>query len=172
MQQVERISMTRRFLDRTKNPPEYVDEELPTKTVRIFSRNKIGTLFDPAINTPGTPLVVGSIQFSGSHYDFAPGSYALRILRRSVYIGSVEARNTSIEWLLRHSREGTVDGIPFYVGTHTAYRLGVDRPASEVLGGPMNPIYAFGPGTVWAYFHRKSFMHGTFRVYSSLEGVF
>ncbi len=52
------------------------------------------------------------------------------------------------------------------------YILGAkERPQKkdEALGGPMNPVYAFGPGTIWAYF--KSYK-GPARVSSSLEGIF
>jgi len=167
MQKVERVSFTRRFLDRSKNPPEYVDEELPTRTVKIFSRKKQGTVF------AGTTSVInmGSIHFSGSHYDFSPGSSSLRIIRRSVHMGSVALdNNIEQEWVLRHSREGTVDKIPFFLGTQVAAdRRGLNRTDAETFGGPMNPLYVLGPGTIWTYF--KAF-RGTARVYSSLEGVF
>lgn len=163
-QKVQRVNFTRRFLDRMRNPPEYVDEELPTKTVKIFSRNKQGTILDS--NSGLTNM--GSIHFSGSHYDFAPGSSSLRVIRRSVHIGSRVSYGANYEWKLRHSREGTVDMIPFYLGTRVqSSRNTLAR--SEALGGPMNPIYAFGPGTVWTYFNPRQ---GSARVYSSLEGIF
>jgi len=165
MQKVERVSFTRRFLDRSKNPPEYVDEELPTRTVKIFSRNKQGTIFS------GTPTLMnmGSIRFSGSHYDFSPGSSSLRIIRRSVYVGSVmPTRNTELEWMLHHSRKGTVDAIPFFLGTQVPNTRRVPLGA-EALGGPMNPLYSFGPGTIRTYFQSR---RGSARVYSSLEGIF
>lgn len=166
-QKVERVSFTRRFLDRAKNPPEYVDEELPTKTVKIFSRKKQGTICYGTTS----PINMGSIRFSGSHYDFSPGSSSLRIIRRSVHIGSVELdKNIELDWVLRHSREGTVDSIPFFLGTQlAANRRGLNRGDAEAFGGPMNPLYVFGPGTLWSYF--KSY-RGTARVYSSLEGIF
>lgn len=169
-QKVDRLSFTRRFLDRMKNPPEYVDEELPTKTVKIFSRNKSpGTLLDPAVYTDGTPVIVGSIQFTGSHYDFAPGSYSLRVFRRSVYVGShATYKTTRAEWKLRHSREGTIDTIPFFIGTRVTEQSHKVIDAS-LLGAPMRPIYSLGPGTIWTYFHK---IQGTLRVYSNLEGVF
>lgn len=170
-QQVQRLSTTTRHLDKSRDPWEYVDAELPTVAVRIFSRRKQGTIFDPGVFTPGTPMIMGSIHFTGSHYDFAPGSYALRITRRSVYIGSTDRRNVEIEWRLRHSREGTVDAIPLVLGTYTrTYRP--NNWQAEAFGNPMAPLYTFGPGTLWAYFHRGRSSRGTMRVYSSLEGVF
>ncbi len=150
---------TQKFLDKRRNPPEYVDEELPTKTVHIFSRNKLGTILDPSSGV----TIMGSISFSGSHYDFSPGSFALRITRRNVSIGSATYPKLNFEWKLRHSRLGTVDAIPFYKGTVGA------SARSEVVASPMAPIYSFGPGTLWAYFHPR---RGTARVYSSMEGVF
>ncbi|MBA7711021.1 hypothetical protein ES703_119971 [subsurface metagenome] len=164
-QKVERLSFTRRYLDRMKNPPEYVDEELPTKTVKIFKRGYAnGTMIDGLSGT----LSVGSIEFSGSHYDFGPGSFSLRIMRRSVYVGSVMVgRNLELEWAMHHSREGTIDVIPFFLGTQVPNLRGIPIGA-EVLGGPMNPIYSLGPGTINTFFSSR---RGSARVYSSLEGI-
>lgn len=161
--EVSRNFTTRRFLDRRQDPPSYVDDELPTKTVKIFSRNKEGTIF------AGTTSLInmGSIHFSGSHYDFGPGTFSLRIIRRSVYVGSAGPALVDLEWRLRHSREGTIDVIPFYLGTPASKRTPAARER-VAQGGPMNPIYSFGPGTLWTYFKSRA---GTVRVYSSLEGV-
>lgn len=164
--EVERTFVTRRFLDKRRDPWEYVPEELPTKTVKIFSRNKQGTIVDATLGLTN----MGSIAFSGSHYDFGPGSFSLRVIRRSVYIGSVRPDvNTEFEWMLRHSREGTVDMIPFFLGTQLANVHRAREWLSEARGGPMNPIYAFGPGTIFTYFNPR---RGSARVYSSLEGIF
>ena len=170
-QKVNRINTTRRFLDKRKNPWEYIDEVLPTQTKKIFSRQKQGTLWDPSVFTPGTPMIMGSMQFSGSHYDTSPGTFSLRVFRRSVSIGSHDYRNVEVEWALRHSREGTVDKIPIMVGTRVYNRYNSQPTRIETLGGPMNPIYAFGPGTLWAYFHHGRSTRGTMRVYSSMEGI-
>ena len=154
-QKVERASVTRRFLDKRRNPWEYVDEALPTQTVHIFSRKKQGTMVDSSHGD----VIVGSIQFSGSHYDFSPGSYSLRVTRRNASVGSIPSTNGRANWLLRHSRIGTVDSIPFY------------RAAARQIdvGDAMKPVYSFGPGTLWAYFNSKA---GSLRVSSSLEGIF
>jgi len=164
-QKVERISFTRRFLDRMKNPPEYVDEELPTKTVKIFKRGFAnGTTIDGLSGTQS----VGSIKFSGSHYDFGPGSYSLRITRREAFVGSVmSGRNLEAEWSIWHSREGTIDVIPFFIGSQR-YNRRAENWKAVALGGPMNPVYAFGPGTLNTFF---SATRGSARVYSSLEGI-
>ena len=164
-QKVEKESTTKRRLDTRKNPWEYVDDELPTRTKKIFSRNKQGTLLDS--NSGLT--IMGSVHFSGSHYNFAPGTCSFRVTRRSVSIGSSVNYNSEIEWKLRHSREGTVDVIPFFGGTqYSKYPRSAANWKAEALGGPMNPIYAFGPGTLWTYFNPR---RGTVRVYSSLEGI-
>jgi len=165
-QKVSRVSFTRRYLDRMRNPPEYVDEELPTKTVKIFKRAYgRGTVVHGQIGT----VVMGSIHFSGSHYDFGPGSYSLRITRRSVYVGSVmPTRNTELEWMLHHSRKGTLDAIPFFLGTQVANRSRMTANV-EARGDPMSPIYSLSPGTITTYFQSR---RGSARVYSSLEGVF
>jgi len=164
-QDVQRVSYTRRFLDESRNPPEYVDEKLPTKSVKIFKRGFAnGTVIDGLSGT----LSVGSIGFSGSHYDFAPGTFSLRIIRRSVYVGSViYGRNLDAEWAIHHSREGTVDVIPFFIGSQSPNRRSGEWRA-EALGGPMSPIYTFGPGTINTFFSSR---RGSARVYSSLEGI-
>jgi len=163
-QKVQRLSTTFRYYDRRRNPPEYVEAELPTQTVKIFSRNKQGTILDSSSGL----TIMGSIYFSGSHYDKAPGTFSMRVVRRSVYVGSImPTRNTNHEWMLRHSREGTVDMIPFFLGTQVANRSRMTLNV-EALGDSMKPIYAFGPGTLWTYWNPRS---GTARVYSSLEAL-
>ena len=157
--EVQKSIVTIQRFDKRRNPPEYVGEELPTTTVKIFSRRKQGTI----LSLGDGLTIMGSIQFTGSHYDFAPGSFSLRVTRRSVYIGSAAPGAFSFEWKLRHSREGTVDAIPFYKGSVPAYR------SAEAFGNPLAPLYAFGPGTLWHYFNPRK---GTARVYASLEGVF
>ena len=157
--EVQKSIVTIQRLDKRRNPPEYVGEELPTTTVKIFSRGKQGTILSLADG----PTIMGSIQFTGSYYEFAPGSYSLRVIRRSVYIGSEMSGKLNFEWKLRHSRLGTVDAIPFYKGSVPASR------SAEAFGDPLRPLYAFGPGTVWHYFNPRI---GTARVYASLEGVF
>jgi len=166
-QNVQRISLITRRLDKSKSPWEYVDEELPTVTKKLFARNKQGTIFDPATTDP---LTMGSFYFSGSHYDFSPGSTSYRITRRSVYVGSVDRRNVELTWALRHSRIGTVDQIPLIHGTLINYRR-TDSLRAVETGGPFNPIYTLGPGTVWVYFTKGRSGRGTARVYSSVEGV-
>lgn len=151
--------ITRRFYDRRRNPPQYVDEELPTQTVHIFARRKQGTILDSASGV----TAMGSIYFSGSYHNDAPGSYSMRVTRRNVAIGSMGPRPVSFVWKLRHSRLGTVDGIPFYL------RGTINQPViHETVGGPMNPVYAFPPGTIWTYFQPYK---GTARVFSSVEGI-
>ena len=166
MPEEQRQFVTRRFLDERLNPPQFVDEVLPTTTKRIFKRgfNK-GTLIDGQLGA----AEMGSIQFSGSHYSFGPGSFSLRITRREIYIGSVmPTRNLEAEWSIHHSREGTVQKIPFFLGTQVPNNRAV--PLGNVaLGGPMNPVYSFGPGTIRTYFQSH---RGSARVYSSLEGIF
>ena len=164
-QKVDKVILTRRFLDKAANPWEYRDEELPTKTVQIFKRAYgRGTVIHGQIGT----VMMGSIQFSGSHYDFGPGSYSLRVTRRSVYVGSVmPTRNTELEWMIHHSRKGTLDAIPFFLGTQVPNLRSVPI-GKETLGGPMNPIYSLSPGTITTYFQSR---RGSARVYSSLEGI-
>jgi len=167
-QKVDRVNFTRRYLDRMMNPPDYRDEELPTKTVKIFNRGfNRGTMI--AGSAASVAANMGSIHFSGSHYDFGLGSHSLRITRRSVYVGSVMSnRNLQAEWRLHHSRVGTLDKIPFFIGTQASNRRSGDWKA-EAIGDAMRPIYSLGPGTITSYFQAWT---GSARVYASLEGVF
>ena len=164
----EQTFITRKFLDKSQDPWKLVEEELPTKSKRIFSRSKQGTIIDSASG----PIIMGSVHFSGNHYDFAPGSYSFRVTRRVAACGSA-ALNHEIWWSLRHSREGTIDMLPFKqsmvpgVGG-TASTVAQSPRVLEAIGGPLNPVYAFGPGTLWAYM--RSFK-GTARVSSLLEGL-
>jgi len=165
MEEDRRTIVTRRFYDERLNPPAYVEERLPTKTVHIFKRgfNK-GTLIDGGLGA----VEMGSIRFSGSHYDFGPGTYSLRVIRREIYIGSVMVgRNLEAEWSIHHSREGTIQKIPFFLGTQVP-NLRPVPVGDKTLGGPMNPIYSFGPGTITTHFNS---VRGSARVYSSLEGI-
>lgn len=162
-QRVQRLVTTRRFLDKRREPWEVVEEELPTTTKKVFARGKQGT----ALDTGAGRTIMGSYRITGSHYDFAPGTYSYRVTRRSVHIGSYENTNCEIDWELRHSREGTVDRIPFLLGTPAKFR-GRDSNRAEAFGQPLAPLYSFGPGTIWTYFNPK---RGTVRVFSVLEGL-
>ncbi len=164
-QKVNSEIQRRKLLDKRRNPPEYMDEVLPTQTVHIFSRKKQGTLLDSASGA----TVMGSIQFTGSFHEDAPGSYSLRVMRRNFNIGSVSPySNANIEWSLRHSRLGTVDEIGVFIGTRVS-TLNTSNRKHELIGGPMNPVYSFGPGTLW---NIVTVRQGTARIYTSLEGIF
>ncbi len=153
--EVVRAFVTRRLLDKRRDPWEYRDEELPTKTVHIFPRAKQGT----AIDSIAGETKMGSINFSGSHYDFGPGSYSLRIIRRTITIGSM-ASDGQCWWHLHHSREGTIDSIGFRKNDYSPWIH---------HGNPMEPLYALGPGTITVIMES---LKGTHRIASSLEGIF
>jgi len=154
-QKIERVSFTRRYLDRMRNPPEYVDEELPTKTVKIFKRKQQGTAIDSSLGD----LNFGSIQFTGSYYSFSQGSYSLRITRHTIGVGSPGGPGAQLWWKLRHSQLGTVDAIP------------MDSARGQIIRdkAPMEPLYSFGSGIVTQYLRS---LKGTWRIASSLEGIF
>lgn len=150
----QRTIVTRRFFDRRLNPPGYVEEELPTKTKQVFIRTKMGTCIDNSLGD----INVGSIAFSGSHYDFGPGTYSMRITRHGVGIGSPGGLGGQLWWKLHHSRLGTVDAIAFASARGQLVR---DR-------APLEPLYSFGPGTVTSYLRS---LKGTWRVASSMEAI-
>ena len=143
---VQRVNTTQRFLDPRRNPPEFVDEVLPTETVVLRGPLKRGVVRAPA----GT--IAGSYRITGTYQTPSPGTFSLRVTRLSVFTGSREAR-----WFIRHSRTGTADVIYFpSAGQETR------------LGAPREPIYAFGPGTVIYGFMEagSAYWHG-----AHLEGL-
>lgn len=154
-QKVERVSFTRRYLDRMRNPPEYMDEELPTKTVKVFKRKQQGTAIDNSLGD----LNFGSIKFSGSNYDFAPGSYSLRIIRHNISIGSPGGPGAQLWWKLHHSQLGTIDAIAMNNARGNLVRD----------GAPLEPLYALGSGGITQYLRS---LKGTWRVSASMEGIF
>jgi len=153
-QQVDRASFTPRFLDRMRNPPEYVDQELPTKTFKLFKRRFMGGTM---IDSTHSAVNFGSIEFSGSQHEFSPGSYSLRITRQHMGLGSVSS-GAQAYWHLFHSRLGTIDTIPF----QAVARL-------NTVADPMAPVYSLGPGTITIYWRTRK---GSVRPFSSLEGIF
>lgn len=164
-QKIQQISMIRKRLDRSRLPFSYVDDEVPTQTVKIFSRKKQGTLLDSSSGV----TIMGSMEFSGSQYGKKTGTFALRVTRRNFSVGSMVNYNTEVEWKLRHSRLGTLDAIPYFRGTQTSKKANDNGYLNkETLGGPQNPVYVLGPGTIWNYVNVR---RGTARVYTGLEGI-
>jgi len=155
--EVSRSFTTRKLLDKSRDPWEYVDQELPTKTKQIFARRKQGTMLDSASGD----TIMGSVAFSGLHHDFSPGSYSLRVTRRTLSIAPSATQAFKYGWRLRHSSLGTIDSI-----TLQGSALGI---INEQVKDPLSPIYALPPGTVWQYYRPYK---GTCRVSASMEGVF
>jgi hypothetical protein len=123
---VNRQFVTRKFRDNILDPPRFVDEEIPSVTVKLPYRSLAGRKRAPLGTHTGTYYI------TGTHYDSYPGSYGLRITRLSVYSGSRD-----VIWRLHHSRVGTVEEIYF------------PAAGQEIqIGGPRNPIMALGPGTI------------------------
>ena len=154
-QKVQRLNVTHRFLDKARNPWEYIDQELPTTTVKVFARRKMGSAIDNSLGD----VNFGSTQFTGSKYDFSPGSYSLRFTRHTIGVGSPGGPGGQFWWKLHHSRLGTIDAIPMASARGQIIR---DK-------APMEPLYVLPPGTVTQYLRS---LKGTWRVSTSLEGVF
>ena len=126
---VQRTIESRRFLDPQRVPAAMVDEVLPTssKNLLVLKRGRVRA-------PRGT--IQGSMRITGSMRPFNPGTFSLRVTRVSVFTGS---RNMA--WAIRHSRTGTQDVQQF------------SSPGQvDLRGGPMTPVYSFGPGTVfWGF---------------------
>ena len=127
---MERVFYSRKILDKSKDPYEFVDEELPTVSVQL-KVTRTGRFRAPH----GT--VIGSYRLSGTYQ----GTYNLRVTRVSIASGS-----PGVWWHIAHSRKGTYDMIYFPTSGQ-----------AQLLGGPNDPIYAFGPGTVkWGFLEAGS----------------
>ena len=130
VQKTQRAFISPRRIDPRLNPPDYVDEPLPTdsKVLLVLRRGRIRA-------PRGT--ILGELRLTGSVRPLSsPGSFSLRVTRVSIVAGSRQ-----VDWHIRHSRDGTYDIIHF------------ESPGQVTrLGGPLEPIYAFGPGTVtWGF---------------------
>ena len=124
--EVRREFITRKFIDKARDPWEYVDEELPTTTVKLPYRSLAGRKRAPQGTHTGTYYI------KGTHYDFGPGTFSLRITRLSVFAGSRE-----VTWRLHHSRKGTLDVIYFPAAGQESR-----------LASPLKPVFSVGPGTL------------------------
>ena len=144
MGEESRSFVTRRMLDPYANPPRYVDEEVPVRSIKLQGAE--GRVYERGPH--GTAL--GSLRLTGSFHELAPGSNSVRITRLSLGVVAPNTLGvgtpdfglgTAYRWHVRHSREGTVDIRLF----HESGRL-------EERGDAMAPIYSFGPGTVtWGW---------------------
>lgn len=136
-----REQFNRRFMDPVRR--EWVDEQLPTYSVKLKGPARRTEARSPKGTIPG------SFYVTGTHYDFALGTYSLRITRMNVGVsGGVPASTqkgtlnkfgagTHYRWYIRHSRDGTLDVLTF------------DEPGQVIRdGNPMSPIYSMGPGSL------------------------
>jgi len=166
-QKVQRVSVTNRYYDRRRDPPAYVDVELPTTTLKLK-----GALKRVSTRAPIGTVAEGSYRITGSHYDFAQGTYSLRITRLSLSaVGSPSSsRGTVYQWHLRHSREGTIDVQVLQVG---GARVGLSyNDRVDLRGGPGNPVYSVGPGTLlWGWDTFKGELGTRVTLTQSMEAI-
>ena len=165
-QEVQRTSTTHRRLDKRRDPWEYVDDELPTTTIHLK-----GPARRVVTRTPRGTNAEGSYRVTGSHYDFNPGTYSLRITRLSLSaVGSPPSASGSVyQWHLRHSRTGTIDVVVL-----PAPKPGVANEAAVVdrRGGPQNPVYVVGPGTLsWGWDAVRGWMGTQVSLSQSMEAI-
>jgi hypothetical protein len=78
------------------------------------------------------------------------------------------APDSDAKWSLHHSREGTIDSFAFTRCGTMKFRQTPMLSDRSAFGGPMNPLYSFGPGTLTQY---VSSYKGTVRAFASLEGI-
>ncbi len=144
--------VTERRFDPQTNPPQYVDVELPTDTIKFQGALRTSRERGPH----GTEL--GSYYLSGSFHPIGgKGTNSLRITRLSLSSGS---RNNA--WHIRHSRDGTVDVQEF-----------LSAGARTIVGEGLKPVYSFGPGSItWGWLGDSLGAMGTgFNMTQSMEGL-
>ena len=137
-----RVFVSRRFYD--PQTQTYLDEELPTVTLKLQGIGRRASSRMPR----GT--VEGTYRITGTNYDLTPGTYSLRALRVTAGIsgpGGAGTRKdyqwsgTTYAFYVRHTRQGTLLFLPFD-------RAGV----VDMRGNPRDPVFAVGPGTLaWAW---------------------
>lgn len=148
-QGIQRVIVSKRIFDPIRNPPEVVDEALPTLTFKLRGTERRGVVRAPRGTLTGSMRITGSFRFASAG---APGTFGARITRLSVFSGSRESL-----WALRHSREGTLDVI-YFPSAGQEFRAGDGE----------KPLYSVGPGTLlWNFLDAGSaYWHGAF-----MEGI-
>lgn len=141
---VQKVEFTRKYLDPQRDPPEYVDEKLPTDTVKLMGPERRVRERAPHGTIPGSTRLTGSFYEAGG-----PGTYSLRVTRLHLEVRAALDSGTAPDfgpgttyfWYLRHSRTGTADVLAF------------DQSGRYVQHAePLKPLYAFGPGTLeWGF---------------------
>ena len=114
----------RQFLDESKNPPEFVDEKIPTSPIRIFKQ--------------GRPSSTGT-WFIGSHY----------IGTNQVLQITFESFNTNtpnVFFRLYHSRDGTLV-LPYLEAAGQDTRIGDLHKPLESVGPGTFQVDVLGPGS-------------------------
>lgn len=165
---VQRLSTTKKFFDKQRNPWGYVDEQLPTTTVKLH-----GPARRDSARAPRGTNAEGSYRITGSYQPDSEGTYSLRMTRLSVSaVGSPQAsRGTVFQWHLRHSRQGT---LMVHVLQPGAAQSGALPAADRVnlLGGPLNPIVSVGPGTLlWGWDTFKGELGTRVTLTQSMEAI-
>lgn len=155
-QGVQKVSFTRRFLDKQLNPWDYVDDELPTTIVLRGAAGRVAT------RAPRGTAAEGSYHITGSNYDFNPGTYSLRITRLSLSVqGTNHFQGTVFQWHIRHSRKGTIDVQAFG-----------EQGRILAVGHRRAPIYMAGPGTLfWGWDTFKGEFGTQVTVSQSMEAI-
>lgn len=160
-----RVFPTRRFLDRAKSPPEYVDEVLPTITLKLQGPERRASARMPS----GT--IAGSFRITGTNYDLVPGTYSFRATRVSVGIAGDSGAGTSkftypwkgtvYNFHIRHSREGTIMTEAF------------NEPGQRVRQGDgLHPVFSVGPGTlIWQWVKRLPGIGTRVDINQTIEGL-
>ena len=163
-QKIDRTIFSQRYLDRRKDPPEFVDLELPTRTIHLLGPGRRSTFRAPS----GT--VEGSYRITGSWRNFAPGTYSLRLINLRLGVrGKSEAgthpnapqyRGTIHEFYIRHSRDGTIFSTDF------------DGPDNRTFAGdPLRPVLAVGQGTLFYAWRLREGAGTGVTLTQNIEGV-
>lgn len=129
-----RIFRRQRF-DLARNPPDFVDEKIPTAPIRIGNFGH-GT----ATLGVGSAWLLGSRRLVGS-----PNDITYQLLYRETITNT-----PNVFFALTHSRGSPKAFAGPFPGTELVWLL-ESRGAEIVLGRPDQPIAAFPPGTLRLY---------------------
>jgi hypothetical protein len=116
--------LRRQFLDESKNPPEFVDEIIPTSPIRIFKQ--------------GRPSSTGTWMLGGYYIG------TNQVLQ--ITFEDFNTNTPNVFFRLYHSRDGTLD-LPYLEAAGQETRIGDLHSPLESIGPGTFQVDVMGPGS-------------------------
>ena len=118
----------RQYLDQSKNPPEFVDEVIPTEPVRIFKQGRSGYT-----RSVGSFMLVGSYEVGTNQV-------------MQIVFEDFNTNTPNVFFRLHHSRLGTLD-LPYLESKGQETRIGdLNQPLESIPPGTFR-VDVIGPGS-------------------------